>query len=251
MEVSCNFLDQMLLDKLLLGNLKQQPQTFQYLLPPIPYNIYFCYHWWYKSSNSYGYCVSDRRQSLLLRGVYCIMVTTTVLIWNYRRDRNSWGFPWDIFRTIPAKHVLLPGAPQLPVPFLFSVSGLGKTSFTLLGFSAASRSRLFSSPQLPMTQRAQSKTILASRLSKATWYCRGVLSSIQRTGAVGPRLDEKTHMGTDTRLYHGLLKPSANCGLVFPRNNFLSGRRKTNPFSPLSGLRAVSVYALRSICVLK
>lgn len=37
--------------------------------------------------------------------------------------------------------------------------------------------------------------------------------------------------------------PSANGGLVFPRSNSLSGRRKTNPFLPLSGLGAVSVYA--------
>lgn len=147
-----------------LVNLKQQPQTFQFLLPLIAYNIHFSYHWWYKSSDSCGYCISDRRRSLLLTGVYRIMATMTALIWNYGPDGNALGFPWGIFRAIPRKCVPLPGALQLPVPLLGShiYLRLGETSFTLLGLSAAPCSSLFSSPQLPMARRAQCKTIPAS-----------------------------------------------------------------------------------------
>lgn len=80
------------------------------------------------------------------------MEIRTVLTENYGPDRNSLGFLWAFFRES-----------QLPVLFLFSLTSfLGKTSFTLLALSAAPCSSLFSSPQLPMTQRSQSKTTTAS-----------------------------------------------------------------------------------------
>ena len=118
----------MLLDELLLGSLKQQPQTFQYLLPPFPYNIYFFYHWQYKSSDSHGYCVPHRRPSSLLIGVHCIMhTTTTAFMWNYRPDdRNSYDSPGTSSGQSQLSVCCSQELPSSRCPsFSLSISGIG------------------------------------------------------------------------------------------------------------------------------
>lgn len=149
--------------------------------------------------------------------------------------------------------MLLPGAPQFPLPFL-SLSASDISGENKLHSPAVVCSSLFQLVlllSLLMTQGAQSEAILASNPNLLSLdsqksldlYYQGGLSSTQRMGAVGPRLGKKTHTGTDASLYHGLLKSPTNSGLVFPRSNYLSGRRKINPLLPLSGLRPGSVYA--------
>lgn len=131
-------------------------------------------------------------------------------------------------------------APPAALPL--SLTSLGKISFNLLGLPTAPCPSLFSSHGTKASIQASPNPNSLSTDSQKSFalYCQGVSSSIQRSIQGWTRKPIRTQVPVCNLDHWSLFQ----MGRWWLQEAILwSGRRKADPLLPLSGPRAVTVYA--------